>query len=67
MGRSIGTVERAFQVASEVETLEEVRRQLKREGFAQVEEHLSGGTIQSDLKKLLKPAHSTLGLSTSNT
>jgi hypothetical protein len=52
-GRTIGTVERAFQLAPEARSLDEVRYRLKREGYTQVEEHLSGAAIRSELKKLL--------------
>lgn len=48
-----GTVERAFELAPESATLEELRQKLKREGYSQVEEHLSGGSLRSDLKKML--------------
>lgn len=50
---AIGTVERAFQLARESTTLEEVRHKLRREGYTQVDEHLGGRAIRSDLKKLL--------------
>jgi hypothetical protein len=49
----MGTVERAFQLARESETLDEVRQKLRREGYTQVDEHLSGGVIRAELKKLL--------------
>ena len=51
--RCAGTVERAFQLARGSATLDELRQKLKREGYSQVEEHLSGGALRSDLKKLL--------------
>lgn len=51
--RAEGTVERAFQLAPESTTLQELRQKLKREGYSQVEEHLSWGALRSDLKKLL--------------
>ena len=57
--RSIGTVERAFELAAQSATIEEVRQKLKREGYSQVEEHLSGCAIRSDLKKVLKSAPSS--------
>lgn len=46
-------VERAFQVAGSCATLDEVRRMLKSEGFAQVDAHLAGRTIRGELVKLL--------------
>ncbi len=51
--RNVGTVERAFELARESTSLEEVRKKLRREGYSQVDEHLSGGAIRSTLKKLL--------------
>jgi hypothetical protein len=50
----IGTVQRAFQLAPECSSIDEIRRRLKREGYAAVDEHLQGNSIQDDLKKLLK-------------
>lgn len=51
--KAVGTIERAYQLARESRTLEEVRQKLRREGYTQVDEHLSGGVIRSELKKLL--------------
>ena len=51
--RATGTVERAFQLAKESASLDEVRQKLRREGYTQVDEHLSGGRIRFELKKLL--------------
>ena len=49
-----GTVERAFELAPECATIEEIRNRLRREGYSNVDAHLQGGTIRSDLKKFLK-------------
>lgn len=51
--RSGGTVARAFALAPESTSLDELRQKLKREGYSQVDEHLSGAALRSDLKKLL--------------
>jgi hypothetical protein len=51
-----GTVKRAFQLASECSTLDEIRARLKREGYSNVTEHLSGNVIRKDLSKLLRAA-----------
>lgn len=51
--RAVGTVERAFQLAPGSVTVEEIRVKLRREGYAQVEEHLSGNMIRAELKRLL--------------
>jgi tRNA G26 N,N-dimethylase Trm1 len=50
---AVGTVERAFQLAPECTSIEEIRRKLKREGHSAVDEHLQGSSVQTDLKKLL--------------
>lgn len=50
---AIGTVQRAFQLAPECTSVDDVRRKLKQEGYSAVDEHLQG-SLSSDLKKLLK-------------
>ena len=55
--RIAGTVERAFELAAESSTLEEVRQKLRREGYAQIDEHLGGNAIRGDLRKLLRTRH----------
>ena len=50
----IGTVERAFQLAPECQTIDEVRAKLKHEGHSNVDAHLQGGAIRQELKKRLK-------------
>lgn len=50
----IGTVHRAFQLAPECSSIDEVRRKLKQEGYGAVDEHLQGPRIQKDLKLLLQ-------------
>jgi hypothetical protein len=49
----IGTVHRAFDLAPECRSLDELRRKLKHEGYGAVDDHLQGSLAQ-DLKKLLK-------------
>jgi tRNA G26 N,N-dimethylase Trm1 len=44
-------IERAFQLASDSSSLEEVRKALRREGYSNVDAHLEGATIKADLKK----------------
>jgi len=51
---AIGTVERAFQLAPECMSLEELRRRLKKEGYSNVDEHLAGNQIQGGLKDLFR-------------
>jgi hypothetical protein len=50
----VGVIERAFQLASGSETLQEVKLKLAREGYASVEAHLAGPQIKRDLKLRLK-------------
>ena len=44
-------IERAFQLAGDVNSVEEVRRALRQEGYANVDAHLAGASIKADLKK----------------
>jgi hypothetical protein len=44
-------IERAFQLARESGSLEEIRKTLRREGYSNVDAHLEGASIKSDLKK----------------
>lgn len=46
-------IERAYQLARESESLEDIKRQLGSEGYTQVEAHLQGPKIRSDLKKVM--------------
>ena len=50
-----GTVERAFQLAPECQTINELRAKLEREGHSGVEAHLKG-SLRKELKALLKPS-----------
>lgn len=54
MTEGIGIIERAFQLAASSANLDTIRAQLKREGYVNVDAHLSGGSIRSDLKKIFK-------------
>ena len=44
-------IERAFQLARASTNIEEIRRALRREGYSNVDAHLSGASIKADLKK----------------
>ena len=44
-------VERAFQLAPSVTSVEEIRTMLRREGYSNVDAHLAGASIRADLKK----------------
>lgn len=54
--RAGSAVERAFAVAASCATLEDIRRTLRQEGYALVDEHLSGPSLRRELKKLLRRA-----------
>jgi hypothetical protein len=49
----VGTVERAFQLASECRTFDELRAKLVKEHFTNVDAHLQG-SLKRDLAKLMK-------------
>lgn len=49
-------IERAFELAGQCGSIEEVRHRLKGEGFFQVDAHLSGPKIRSELALLLDRA-----------
>ena len=46
-------IERAFQLAPECTTLDELKRKLVREGYFQVSAHLSGRQIRTQISSLL--------------
>lgn len=49
-------IERAFELAKESESLDVIRKQLSEEGYTQVDAHLQGPKIRSDLKKVMEQA-----------
>jgi hypothetical protein len=49
-----GTVERAFQLAPESRSIDEIRIKLRAEGYSSVDEHLAGLAIQTQLKRKLR-------------
>jgi hypothetical protein len=48
----MGTVERAFQLAPECRSMDELRAKLSREQFSNIDAHLQG-SLRRDLRKLL--------------
>ena len=46
-------IERAFQLAPACANIEEIRTALRREGYSNVDAHLTGRVIRADLNKLL--------------
>jgi hypothetical protein len=53
--QGVRIIERAFQIATESGSLDEVRQRLMREGYASVDAHLSGPQIKRDLAARLNP------------
>lgn len=51
----VNIIERAYQLAMESGSVEEVKRKLMREGYLNVHSHLSGHQIRHDLLKRLNP------------
>lgn len=51
-----GIIERAYELAPECGTVDEIRAALRREGYSNVDAHLAGGSIRADLRKLLNKA-----------
>ena len=49
-------IERAYQLAPECTSLDELRYKLKKERYSSVDEHLQGGSIQTALKQLFRGA-----------
>lgn len=50
-------IERAFQLASDATSIEDIRRTLRREGYSNVDAHLGGASIKAELKrKFARPA-----------
>ncbi|MDP9421636.1 MAG: hypothetical protein M3Q19_02165 [Pseudomonadota bacterium] len=56
MNPTIGTVERAFQLAEHSSNVEQIRNRLRKEGYSGVDAHLSGASIRSELSKIIKRA-----------
>ena len=44
-------IERAFQLARATDSVDEIRRTLRQEGYANVDAHLAGASIKADLKR----------------
>jgi tRNA G26 N,N-dimethylase Trm1 len=44
-------IERAFQLAREMTSVEDIRKALRQEGYSNIDAHLSGASIKADLKK----------------
>ena len=44
-------IERAFQLARESNSVDDIRKTLRREGYANVDAHLGGASIKADLRR----------------
>ena len=44
-------IERAFELAPELCSVEEIRKTLRSEGYSNVDAHLAGASIKADLKR----------------
>lgn len=44
-------IERAFELARDSSSVDEIRKALRREGYSNVDAHLGGAGIKADLKK----------------
>jgi len=51
-----GIIERAFQLAQQLANIDEIRAQLRKEGYSSVDAHLMGRKIRADLVKIIKQA-----------
>jgi tRNA G26 N,N-dimethylase Trm1 len=49
--QTLNIIERAFQLASASTSVDEIRKALRQEGYANVDAHLAGASIKADLKK----------------
>jgi len=49
-------IERAFQLAQHSANVEEIRNQLRKEGYSNVDAHLMGRKIRFDLVKIIRQA-----------
>lgn len=49
-----GVIERAYQLAQTSADVEQIRLQLRKEGYSNVDAHLAGSKIRSDLIKIIR-------------
>ena len=55
-GHPTGIIERAYELAEESASVEEIRNRLRKEGYSNVDAHLMGPKIRSDLVKVIRRA-----------
>ena len=56
MQQNTSTIGRAFELARELDDIDEIRKRLKEEGHFHVDAHLSGRTIRKDLRAAIDAA-----------
>ncbi|HEU4957426.1 MAG TPA: hypothetical protein VFT40_07360 [Sphingomicrobium sp.] len=56
MSGAPGVVERAFQLALDSANVDEIRVRLRKEGYSNVDAHLMGRKLRSDLVKIIRQA-----------
>ena len=49
-----GVIERAYELARQAANVDEIRHRLKCEGYSNVDAHLMGRKIRSDLVKIIR-------------
>ena len=54
-----GIIERAYELAPECGTIDEVRAALRREGYSNVDAHLAGRRIRADLGQIVEQSSLT--------
>jgi hypothetical protein len=53
-GRQVSIIERAFELAQQLANVEAIRSCLRKEGYSNVDAHLGGKKIRSDLVKIIR-------------
>ena len=56
MSRPTGIIERAFALAQHSANVEQIRAELRKEGYSNVDAHLMGKKIRSDLVEIIRRA-----------
>ena len=56
VGRPLGVIERAFELAERSANVEQIRIQLRKEGYFDVDAHLMGRKIRSELVRVIRKA-----------
>lgn len=54
MESGVGIIERAFELAGSVSSIDEIKNQLKKEGYSSVDAHLAGKALRSELATVMK-------------